>query len=528
MCGRTGCEREPVEYVDVEVCLDAVRAEGRLLLEWAGVELAHAGDHLSWACPRLTHCEVVAGAMRLDGETARRRITWEPGTVLRVQGVPRTALAGEPADACEVVAVSTDDPTDAVRRQGWRLLGLRYGDDVPPPPADAAEGRLCPIPGEWPQGLYEVPADYPGEHLADFLHVDEKAGSIYVASQEPARITEYVLPLTGERRAALQADAQAYGREAAAYAVVGANQGAAAALAGTDFTPHRLYRMLRILAVRDAADAAALTGRSPADWAEAGWNLDPLGSDLAGQPFTATADPARCWTAAEAAHLADAHIGAARAYELRADGDRVRTVQEVIGQDAVAVTEAGRTALELLAAVTEAVPDDLAEALGRARTHTIAPLDEWKDDHRSPFGPQGSGVWVRLARHDFRLGDGSTCSLWEVGDGWWDYGADADAGETTTAYLSAAGARTAWREAREAHRRSAPPAPERDLELPCLGQGVRHCDNCGSTTITPNAFLELGWMQAGLGLACGPRCYDAMSDAPGRHAQRHHRAWTDQ
>ncbi|WP_159049036.1 hypothetical protein [Streptomyces sp. NRRL B-3648] len=43
----------------------------------------------------------------------------------------------------------------------------------------------------------------------------------------------------------------------------------------------------------------------------------------------------------------------------------------------------------------------------------------------------------------------------------------------------------------------------------------------------PNEFLQLGWMQASLGLACSPRCYDAMSDAPGRHALRHHRAWTD-
>ncbi|MET8565744.1 hypothetical protein ABZV75_36250 [Streptomyces flaveolus] len=83
------------------------------------------------------------------------------------------------------------------------LLGLRYGDDVPPPPADAAEGRLGPIHGEWPQGLYEVPTDYPGEHLADFLDVDGQAGRI-VARQEPAHVTEYVLPLTGERRAALE------------------------------------------------------------------------------------------------------------------------------------------------------------------------------------------------------------------------------------------------------------------------------------------------------------------------------------
>ncbi|MEV5177592.1 hypothetical protein AB0L10_42730 [Streptomyces flaveolus] len=48
------------------------------------------------------------------------------------------------------------------------------------------------------------------------------------------------MPLTGERRAALEACAQTYGGTAAAYATIGANQAAAAALAGTDFTPHRL------------------------------------------------------------------------------------------------------------------------------------------------------------------------------------------------------------------------------------------------------------------------------------------------
>ncbi|MEU6587627.1 hypothetical protein ABZ923_00010 [Streptomyces sp. NPDC046881] len=68
VCGRTGRELEPTEYVDVDVRLDAVRAEGRLLLEWAGVELAHAGDHHSWTSPRLTHCEVLAGTMLLETE----------------------------------------------------------------------------------------------------------------------------------------------------------------------------------------------------------------------------------------------------------------------------------------------------------------------------------------------------------------------------------------------------------------------------------------------------------------------------
>ncbi|POX60383.1 hypothetical protein C3492_26880 [Streptomyces sp. Ru62] len=53
-------------------------------------------------------------------------------------------------------------------------------------------------------------------------------------------LTKYVLPPTGELRAALEACAQTYGRTAAVYATIGANQAAAAALAGTDLTPHRL------------------------------------------------------------------------------------------------------------------------------------------------------------------------------------------------------------------------------------------------------------------------------------------------
>ncbi|MFE5407042.1 hypothetical protein ACFQ9Z_38380 [Streptomyces sp. NPDC056580] len=202
-------------------------------------------------------------------------------------------------------------------------------------------------------------------------------------------------------------------------------------------------------------------------------------------------------------------------------------MQEAIAQDAVAVTEAGREALELLAQGTETVPEDVAEALPRARQHTIEPLAEWKDVHRRPFGPQGNGAWVRLARHGFHLADGSTHSLWAVSDGRWAYGADADAGETTTAFLSAPAARSDWREARDAHHRPAPSTLTPAVDLPCPGQDVQHCHNCGSTTITPNEFLELGRMHASQGLACGPRCYDAVSDVPGRHAQRRHHAWTD-
>lgn len=50
------------------------------------------------------------------------------------------------------------------------------------------------------------------------------------------------------------------------------------------------------------------------------------------------------------------------------------------------------------------------------------------------------------------------------------------------------------------------------LEKETVGAN-RHCDECG-TVIIGSA------MMASLGVACGPDCYDAMSDRPGRYAQR--------
>ena len=84
-------------------------------------------------------------------------------------------------------------------------------------------------------------------------------------------------------------------------------------------------------------------------------------------------------------------------------------------------------------------------------------------------------------------------------------------------------ARSAWRETCDKLRKPQPSVGQQEPELPCPGPDVVHCDNCGSTEVKPNDFLELGWMSASLGLACSPTCYDAMSDAPGRHAVRHHR-----
>jgi hypothetical protein len=523
--GRTG--REAVEYVDVDLRLDRVTAEGRLTLTWAGLGLAHCTEHESWTEPRLVDCEPVTGAVLLEGDGPQRRITWTPGTVLRVRDVPRTSLQGQPDDGYDIVASSNEDPHDQLRRAGHRLLGMRYRHDIPPAPADASEGRLPLMARDWPATLRRVPADYPDGNGQWDLAVDPAAGLVYVhRSTIGGFFSEYALPLTEERAAVIDAYDQAFSRSPAAYAVAGANAGAAAALAGTSFTPQRLYDLLCIVRVRDAADAAALTGRSGDQWSAAGWTMAGFGmAKPVPQPFHEPADPSKCWRATEAAQLADAGITAYRAYELRTDGDRVRTVGDVIAQDRAVPNEAGRTAIDLLANAAEPVPEALTAELGRARTHTTEQLKKWSDDHRSPFGPQGWGVWVELARHDFTLGDGTTKSLWAVADGWWDFGEDGDGGDTVETYLSDPAARAAWRQACDAHRATAAKAAAAATaapQWPCPGPGVVHCDNCGSPEVTPNEFLPLDWLSANFGLACGPDCYDAMSDARGRHALRHH------
>ncbi|GAA3136015.1 hypothetical protein GCM10010521_22670 [Streptomyces rameus] len=79
--------------------------------------------------------------------------------------------------------------------------------------------------------------------------------------------------------------------------------------------PHRRYRRCRHhrrcrLPCRQAQDNAL-----PRVLLASGRHQEATGNgfDQAGQPFATTADPTRCWTAAETAHLCDAGIGAARA-----------------------------------------------------------------------------------------------------------------------------------------------------------------------------------------------------------------------
>jgi hypothetical protein len=131
------------------------------------------------------------------------------------------------------------------------------------------------------------------------------------------------------------------------------------------------------------------------------------------------------------------------------------------------------------------------------------------------LGGWGARGRARLLRHDDELSDGSRAIRWTV---------RADALDVEEHYDDAEEAKAAYRSLhwlpREPRSWSPAPPPAADS---CPGRDVPHCDNCGATS-PHNPFLPgLGWMTASLGMACGPGCYDAMSDERGRHDRRWHR-----
>jgi len=133
------------------------------------------------------------------------------------------------------------------------------------------------------------------------------------------------------------------------------------------------------------------------------------------------------------------------------------------------------------------------------------------------------GVRMRLIQHTDTLEDRTTTQRWTVETyGGPAYGTDPD--DPAGGY----GPFTRLADAREHYQgyryQSEPRTPDRrPAAIPrCPPDGVKHCDNCGSTTPSNPILPELGWMTASLGLACGPACFDAMADSPGRHATRHH------
>lgn len=526
--GRTG--REPVEHVDIDLHLDPAQPQGRLNLVCAGLLLAHATEHESWKTPRLTACELKTGELHLVGEGSDRRITWAVGTVLNVHDVPRTSLQELDADAYEITATSFDDPHDALRREAHRLLGMRYRSDIPPAPQDATDGRPPTLVHEWPASMHQLATDYPhGTQPGERLVVDTTAQLVYVRRTGMVGLSEYALPLTSERLAVIDELEKVFGQSDAAYACAGANAATAAILRGTEFTPHRLYHMLRLMVVRDAEDAAALVGRSEEAWAESGWSLryaQPVYQD-----DYKGADPSKCLRASEAAQFAEAGINAARAYEsstekLAGTRTRHRSVAEAIAYDLTVPNDSGQLAISLLLDIP-GVPAALAAELRLARRHTSTEVTKW--EHRVPsLWGMSSGMAVTLDRLDFTLADGSVRHLWTVTDAeWGSNGEDADAWNTVSAFLDEKEARGHYRSATAGHQKQlkqVPAAAAKPPVRPCPAVGTKHCDNCGATA-PHNPWLPTDfWMSASLGLACGPDCYDAMADEIGEHARLFHGA----
>ncbi|MEU0938989.1 hypothetical protein [Embleya sp. NPDC005971] len=517
--GRTGLE--PIAYVDVDLRLDTARPQhDGTCLRWAGVMLAATGEHHSWRGKvQLHRADVIHGALLTEGEGGERRVAWEPGTVVRVRDVPRPSLAGHSTDAYTTVADTDDDPLDALRREGHRVFGLRHHHDIPPAPDDASPGRPPRMANEWPATMRVVPTDYPCRDVQQELVVDPAAGLVYVyRSVRGGFHTCYVVPLTPERAAVIDAYDEAFERSPVAYATVGADAEAAALLARGGYTPQRVHDVRALFAIDDADDARALLARSKDEWGAAGWEMH-----RAVNPATAP-----LWRATDAQALADAGIGAHRAYELRTGEDgHPRDVVDAIATHASTPNAAGRAAVALLKGIPNV--DELRERLSMARTHTVERREEWTFepmDLGALMGISRSGMSVGMDEHRFTMADRSTASLWTVVDHWWAYDGEGDAGGTETVHLTEPEARTAWREARDdAKARTTPPAPRPEpADDHCPGPDVEHCDNCGATQPN-NPWLDMGWMLANLGRACSPHCHGEMSDARGEHARRHHRHW---
>jgi hypothetical protein len=353
--GRDG--RRPVEHLDILLELDllgppAVREVGPGIGSGIGLP---SGELLVSATAdgraALLHgCTLHGGALSVADSGSGRRIAWEPGTMLLVADLPHTSARALPPSSYTTVRRSGADPADALRREAFVLLGTRYHGDIPPAPEDAS-----PVEFSWrdSRSHQPVPTEYPGFADNAEVFLDESRVVLVVRRFGfDGHGTEYGLPATAARLDLVVRMRRAYLHSAAAYASVGAGPAAAGALADTPWTPAVLRRLLPVMSVRTAADAACLTGRSPEQWRAGGWPLDT--ADGAGTTFQ-NAEPRHSWRASQAAALAAAGISAERAYELRSAG--ATSVQDAVHAHAVRPTAAARKAAELIGASEKPVPD---------------------------------------------------------------------------------------------------------------------------------------------------------------------------
>ncbi|MBM9502958.1 hypothetical protein [Actinacidiphila acididurans] len=437
--GRDG--RTPVEHLDVLLTLDALSPSTAPRIGLPSGELL-AGAGAYGKTPLLYGCTAHSGGLALDDDG--ERITWEPGTTVLVEDLPRTSVDALPRASYAMVRSSDADPADALRREAFVLLGTRYHSDVPPVPEDAR-----PAESTWQDSRSHarVPTEYPG--LADNAEVflDEARATLLVRRFGfDGGGTEYALPLTRERSVLVDAMRREYLHSAAAYASVGADREAADTLRDTPWSPEALRRLLAVMSVATAADAARLIARSPDEWRRVGWPVDAAVDDAAST--LRNAEPRQSWRVSQAAALASAGIAAERAYELRSAG--FTSVQAAISADATRPTAAAGKAKALIEASETPVPASIAAALGTAREHSAEDARTWGQDHRKSCALEGWGLWVTLTRHTFTLRNGSVRTLWDVTNGWWAINDESEGedGQSSCVFTDEDEALAAWRATR--------------------------------------------------------------------------------
>ncbi|MEV0649944.1 hypothetical protein AB0I28_32275 [Phytomonospora sp. NPDC050363] len=502
--GRTGVDA--VDHVDAEIDLDDAELSAARCLNLAGIVIAFPGLRFPGGAD--TRVPIVQGS--LDWDTESEAFTWSPGTRVLIERIPRAALAAIPAESVTVTRSWSDDPDDPLRREAHRLLGAMYLRDIPPAPADAFAGHVT-FPEK--EGYRSVPITDPSRRSAGGrLYVSVEHGRIEVSrTGHGGHVSGYMVPLTPERAELIERLDARYGWSDTAYAVTGADGQAAAVLRAAGITAQAAHDIQTVMAVLTGADAEAYLARTVEAWGQAGWRRHM--SAIVQDSYAGQHDPTRCFTASQAAALADAGISGGRAYELRVgDEAAARTVQDIIDADRCLPNDAGRHA----AGVAERAKADPAR-YRMARTHTETTVSKVQSRYRNEA--------VELLRHDYAFADGSTATLWEVVEVWWEPMEDAGADHFAFINESAARERYDTRKATQ----DRPPQPRRiqRVDDTCPGREVTHCDECGSPNpiAAEDELLVPGtdsWMSASLGTACSFACYTAMSDAPGKHDRRYH------
>jgi hypothetical protein len=538
LAGRDGVNAG--EYVDVRLFLDQLPPAHGLHLMWAGRTVAWA-DNRTWTrtCaglgvefPGAEHPDASVITLVDTGDETDPQMTWPPGTVAVLHDVPRSSLPLDQPEAFAVVRSSADDPYDALRRAAHAELGVPYHGDIPPFPADAVAARRPDRFGQHAAIVDQVRVDHPGgtSWASADVDVDEQTGLVHVMRTGPSSYySRFAVPMTAQRRELIAELNRTFDFAPASYAAAGCDPDAAAMLAAAGVSAFWVYELLRTLHIRDQADAAVFLGIDHDDWRDRGWGITPFGGvpgtggshfhQFGGRDFT------RCWRASEAALLVQRGIGAADAYRARSAG--LTTVDQLLAEHA-AVTGLGalqraarwrsvaRAAADLLVDAAGPVDPGLETRLAQATTHSMVELSEDNDADSSRHG-----TGVRVERHDFTVAGDSTVSLWRVIDYRWSVGEDADVDEKKTVWDSDTDALAHARTVRARQRAHASPTTrdndDYDGDRPCPADGAEHCDHCARPLGPGQGMI------ASLGRACGVECYDAMADAPGRHAARHHR-----